>query len=105
MQLLIPSRSDLVCELGPVNLGGPTSSVAFCALGFMKELKLIYWVAEEWLLTFTNAVHPTPMMKVCLCLFKLGMAVDVDEITPHSGDWPIKRTDPSVRWESDHSKR
>ena len=44
------------------------------------ELSLL-GCGRDQLLTFTNAVHPTPIMKVCLCFFELAMAVDVDEVT------------------------
>lgn len=49
--------------------------------GLCEVIYLIWSVLDhgrKWLLTFVNAVHPTPMMKVCLCLFASGIVVDVD---------------------------
>lgn len=73
----VPSESDLVCELGPVKRTDILCRSLSPGLCERAELSLL-GRGRRKLLTLTNAVHPTPMMKVCLRFLKSGIGIDVD---------------------------
>lgn len=78
--LQVPSGGDFSLCTKTVKMNQHLPSFAVHgAYGYSEFSPL--WSESERLLTFANAVHPTPMMKVGLCPFKSGMVVDADECT------------------------